>query len=446
MNPISAPHSGRSGFTLIEMMIAIGLGMLVVFVATAGLRTAAQSVASANRLALENSILRTGMVVALEHTDFWTDYDDPTYDPASTEGKIMRPYCRKSGDLPADAVGVQRGLPFTPFTESRSATGYGPRTQLSPIEVAPVDVSDTVKRGLGENDSGWDPNAWNAAEARGWNWGNLTERTPRSSSVTSRMIPIAKYKIFGHTETIASTEPSASTPNHHWQQRQLDGLNRSLGSYGLFDYLPANTGLMIYEKITNPSGPNSSDLNKWQTAKEWCSPDGGSDYRLASDGNLSFALDRLADTWGTVFAMPNRAVAENLRSRVTNRRYGTGIAIDASSNQSSADGIEQLLINHEQVDRVLTSGDATNGPNKPGHWPSLTVSSLRFIRTGAFINLNRISWVNSMTGEGLELSFSCFGTTLRGARQQRLRDTPGWAEPFPEGGTPKPHLDSYAAP
>ena len=36
-----------------------------------------------------------------------------------------------------------------------------------------------------------------------------------------------------------------------------------------------------------------------------------------------------------------------------------------------------------------------------------------------------------------------FGTTLRGARQQRLRKTPGWQDPFPESGSPKPHLDSY---
>ena len=48
----------RHAFTLIEMMIAVALGSLVVYIATAGIRTAAQSVASANRLALENSILR----------------------------------------------------------------------------------------------------------------------------------------------------------------------------------------------------------------------------------------------------------------------------------------------------------------------------------------------------------------------------------------------------
>jgi hypothetical protein len=140
--------------------------------------------------------------------------------------------------------------------------------------------------------------------------------------------------------------------------------------------------------------------------------------------------------------MPNRAVAAAQRSRVANRRYGTGIAIDASSNQSSVDTIKNLLRDAEQAEAVLTDGDATTAPNKPAHWPSLTVSSLRFIRTGAFINLNRIGWTNPLTGQGLELSFSCFGTTLRGARQQRLRDGPGWADAFPAAGKPK-HLDSY---
>jgi len=424
-------YAARHAFTMIEMMIAIALGALVIYVATAGLRTAAQSVSSANRLALENSILRTGVLIALENTDFWTDYDDPSYDRDSDDGKVMRPFGKPLGG---------RGLPFTPFLESQSVSGYGPKSVLTPVEVAPASVSDAVRLGLDENPSGWDPNAWQAAEARGWGWANQTERTPRYSSPSKRNVSVVKYKLFGRNEWIAKPEPEPGIRIHHWQQRQLDGLLRSLGSYGLFDYLPANTGLMTYEKTT-VTGAAAQDF--WKVSAEWCSPDGGSDFRLASDGNLSFTLDRLADTWGTTFAMPNRSVSVADRLSRANRRYGTGIAIDASSNQSSANNIDKLLVDHEQINEVLTSGNATSGPNKPDHWPSLKVSSLRFIRTGAFINLNRITWVNSMTGEGLELSFTCFGTTLRGARQQRLREGMGWQDPFPESGTPEPHLDSY---
>lgn len=418
-------------FTLIEMMISVALGSLVVYIATVGVRAASQSVSAANRLALENSILRTGVVVALEHTDFWTDYDDPTYDPATTDGKRMRPF---NGLAPAP--GGNRGLPFTPFLASQASTGYGPRSTQTPVPTLPPTLSETVRRGVDENHSGWDPNAWQAAEMRGWSWANQTERTPRYSGPSKRNVSVVKYKLFGRTEWISAPDPDTSP--HHWQQRQLDGLLRSLGSYGMFDYIPANTGLVIYEKSTT-----AGETGFWKISPEWCSPDGGPDYRLASDGNLSFTLDRLADTWGTVFAMPNRSIPAADRSRLANRRYGTGIAIDASSNQSSVDNIKNLLRDNEQVDRVLSDGDATTAPNKPSHWPSLNVSTLRFIRTGAFINLNRIAWMSPYTGQGLELSFTCFGTTLRGARQQRLRNTPGWQNPFPVSGSPLPHLDSY---
>lgn len=418
------------GFTIIEMLVAITLSTLVIYIAIAGIRVASQTIAAANRLALENSILRTGVVVALENTDFWTDYDEPyPVDPI-----VDQPLRGTAPDNGTPAV--QRGLPFTPFLTSRATTGYRTPSTASPLIPTPPGVSPVVAKGLNENASGWEPDAWHAAEARGWNWGNLAERTPRWQGGTrNRWVPVSKYKNFGRYEALASTEPATTT--HHWQQRQMDGLLRSLGSYGMFDYVPANTGLMVYEKITS-----GSDIGQWKVSPEWCNPDSGPYFRLASDANLSFTLDRLSDTWGTVFLVPNRSVPAANRSGIANRRYGTGIAISATSNNNSVNEIRQLLIDGEQTDAVLHDANASGYANKPEHWPALTVRSLRFMRTGAFINLNRIAWSNPLTGQGLELSFTCFGTTLRGARQQRLRDEAGWAEPFPLSGAPKPHLDS----
>ncbi|HEX3133706.1 MAG TPA: prepilin-type N-terminal cleavage/methylation domain-containing protein [Planctomycetota bacterium] len=419
------------GFTLIEMMLAIALGSMVVYVAIAGIRVTAQSIASANKLAQENAILRTGVVIALENTDFWTAQDQPN--PLNpTLDQPLRATAPDNG-----SPVTQRGLAFTPFWNSRTSTGYRAPAAVSPtVTPPPGPVSQVVLNGLNENTSGWDPNAWNAAEARGWAWANLCERTPRWSGSSNRNVPVMKYKIFGRCETIASTDPSFSP--HHWQQRQLDGLLRSLGAYGMFDYIPANTGLMIYEKIAS-----GSEAGQWKVSPEWCSPDNGPYYRLASDGNLSFTLDRMSDTWGTVFLIPSRTVTAANLSKISNRRYGTGIAIAASANNSSVSEIKQLLIDGEQVDPVLHDADASGYANKPLFWPGLTVRNLRFMRTGAFINLNRIAWTNPLTGQGTELSFTCFGTTLRGARQQRLRDEPGWADPFPANNTPKPTLDSY---
>ena len=67
----------RHGFTLIELMIAIGLGMLVIYTAVAGFRVASQSVTMANRLSLENALIRSGFQEAHNQMDFWTNLDDP---------------------------------------------------------------------------------------------------------------------------------------------------------------------------------------------------------------------------------------------------------------------------------------------------------------------------------------------------------------------------------
>lgn len=78
MSPIL---SRRSGFTLLEMMIAIALSLVVVYTAFAGLRVATQTMTLCNRLSVENGLMRVGFIAALEDLDHWSSYDNPT-DPA----------------------------------------------------------------------------------------------------------------------------------------------------------------------------------------------------------------------------------------------------------------------------------------------------------------------------------------------------------------------------
>jgi prepilin-type N-terminal cleavage/methylation domain-containing protein len=65
----------RRGFTLIELMIAITLGMLLVYTAIAGFRVASQCATISNRLSLENSLIRAGITEAHQQLDFWTNLD-----------------------------------------------------------------------------------------------------------------------------------------------------------------------------------------------------------------------------------------------------------------------------------------------------------------------------------------------------------------------------------
>ena len=68
----------RGAFTLLELMIAIVLSAIIIFTAVSGLRTMAQAVTAANRLSLENALMRAGYFTAQDQLDFWTNADDTT--------------------------------------------------------------------------------------------------------------------------------------------------------------------------------------------------------------------------------------------------------------------------------------------------------------------------------------------------------------------------------
>lgn len=73
----------RRGFTLIELMIAVSLSMMVMYTAFSAFRVVGQSVAATRRLSLENGMLRTGFMAALNELDYWDMYDDRSAVPAS---------------------------------------------------------------------------------------------------------------------------------------------------------------------------------------------------------------------------------------------------------------------------------------------------------------------------------------------------------------------------
>jgi prepilin-type N-terminal cleavage/methylation domain-containing protein len=88
------PASARSGFTLIELMIAIALSSVILMTAFSALRVVSQSVTLTNRLSLENGLMRAGFMAASNELDFWTAYDDPldpTQQPLRAVGKPFAP-------------------------------------------------------------------------------------------------------------------------------------------------------------------------------------------------------------------------------------------------------------------------------------------------------------------------------------------------------------------
>jgi len=404
MNSHADPCTHR-GFTLIELMIAISLGMMIVYTATAAFRVASQSTTTANRLSLENSILRAGYQLAHRDLDFWTNVDDP--DNKDRQG--LRPGA------------VASGLPFTPFSTSWSTS-----------------TSD------GEDAVGHDPRdvSWAMGNPRVWWRGQMAEKSNTD-------LRFGRYAIFGNYKptlgssdlfSITVTDAAGAvigsysyggpvTVKRTWAYGQIADTWKAMGFYGMCDYLPANAIYAYYL----PYGDNGSDGPT----------NNGGFPRLMTHANYEFKQMRLnngdggqvtprgkyRNSYQTSYGLIDpRSTADTNALRQRHRRhyhlgYGSSATSQNDFNSWSAIPDDHLAL-------------------RPQNWPGLTVSVQRFIKNTRFVNIARVSWTNALTGEVAELSFSGFGTTLRGARQQR-KDDPngGWAKWDNDGSTNDKTLD-----
>lgn len=186
----------RHGFTLIEMMIAITLGALILYAAMAGFRVATQTITVANRLSLENGLLRAGFQVALHEIDTWVSYDDPTSEE--------------------DADRALR-FPQRPFAAlpSLSKVSTSATSESTPAEGEFIYPSS-------ELDEGWDHHYfWPPNDPRTWWRANAAEWHDTAGRS-------GKYSQFANTD---------SAP-HVWLYKQMHTLQDRLGFYAFCDYLP----------------------------------------------------------------------------------------------------------------------------------------------------------------------------------------------------------------
>ncbi len=68
----------RRAFTMIEVLVATALGAVLCLGAVAALRTAQDCTTSAQRLSLENGLMRAGLQAALKELDDWSEFDRPS--------------------------------------------------------------------------------------------------------------------------------------------------------------------------------------------------------------------------------------------------------------------------------------------------------------------------------------------------------------------------------
>jgi hypothetical protein len=433
-------------FTLIELMIAVTLGTLIVFTAVAGFSAASTAITRANRLSLDNSLLRAAYFQAQTYLDYWTDIDDP--ESASPAGNPLRA-TRVVTSLPAP-----RGLPFTP---------------------------------MGQVNPGWDPE-WLPHEPRSWFRGNLVDGYQESTLVWTdasggptvvgeNPIPpnsyphmlFGRYSLFTNIEDSArnltyriNTDPNPrpntvdaqdqlvevryDAPVAHagirdplWYGRQVRGLVDSLGYYAFCDYLPSNLAYAWYTSHDSRTTPAGMPLRMLRDGETAGLPAGAFFDRAESDrdGRAPVPHGLFRQTFSTAHGLFNPRAAPGDLSDNHYRAYAADRAAAAFDDR------DRVNARNQELQRLLarTGHLEPIADRLPDHWNRTQVAVGRFVKEGHFVKLARVQSQHPLTGQTIELSWAGVGTTLRGARMQR-RSGGGWAS-WDNGGARSndPHLD-----
>jgi prepilin-type N-terminal cleavage/methylation domain-containing protein len=361
------------GFTLIELLMSLALGMVVATTAFAAFRVASQTVGAANRLSVENGLLRAGFLACEDEVDWWRLDDDP--EKPAAERPLMQ----------------TDGMAFSPFSRT-----------------FPAHLDSDREKSLG-----WDRDErrWAMGEKSGWWRGNMAERGESD-------LRFGQYTLFASTEDAVvipaddlADKPAYGTvaPAHHWLYRQCRGLMNAVGFYGLMEYAPANWLFDWYEDPRWGNGTNRGG-QWWMT----CWP--GTDFNNG-DGGQHGPRGKYRLTYMTSFLCtdPRRPGAGIGDLQWDNRHYfQTGYGADANSMR----GFD-----------ARTDVPYDPLPVEPSAWPSLRISVARFYKNTRSVSLCRVRTVSPLSGATIELSYADVGTSLRGARQQRRRPDlgAGWS-------------------
>jgi prepilin-type N-terminal cleavage/methylation domain-containing protein len=406
----------RSGFTFIELMLAMSLGVILMYALFAGMRTAAQSIAISNRLALENSLLRSAYLLALDEVDFWATYDDPNDSSTSIPGIG----CVNGGE------GLRNpGLPFSPFYQTSFAPSAANESAAVRGSETPYAFPNEAVSPPTDGTRGWTATyPWSMCDPLVWARINLAE-----SGLSD--LRFGFYSMFSNISTSPSLGSAATfafgspTVNHTWLSNQMDGLKKQIGYYGMIDYLPSNT---IYAYAT----PRTNATNDDGLLTEFIGPGdlgNGPGYFKNGDGVTQFAQGLYRATKDSSFSFAplkgfiSTALAPNGYMGAWNSYYSLNRS-KFNTNQYATAGIGGTM--QQFLDCSMSTLPLM--AVKPSAWPNFDISVMRYITANRFATVCCIRWVNPLTGEVKQLNFNGFGTTLRGARQQRKRVAgSGWA-------------------
>jgi hypothetical protein len=315
-----------------------------------------------------------------------------------------------------------------------------------------------------ESDTGWDSSfAWAPHDPRTWSRANMAEKDRQANDKPNTMPPMinGRYAIFAYANPGAALTSYQITPDpnvspaqtpitvtytgyptggiHTWYYRQLAGMINAMGYAAFCDYLPCNA---IYTWYTNVGDRTPGDMNKFgvNPGYNFCNGDGNQRssrgiYRQTYSTSYGYLNPRSSDTY-RITGSPNPPAANTLRQWHYQHYESDYNAWDTTATGWSGVVDMQWFLGH-------TSWPENLMLQQPSIWPQVQVSVGRLVKNAHFVAVAKVRRTSPLTGEVIELSWCGLGTTLRGARQQRLRDNPGWARwDNKSGATIDPNLDT----
>jgi prepilin-type N-terminal cleavage/methylation domain-containing protein len=441
----------RHGFTLIELMISIALGSLIVYTAVAGFRVASQSFTVVNQISRETALIRSGLQQVHERIDFWADCDDPD-DPAQQKLRTkstawdansnMVGHINAAINNPDPDMRFETGLPFSPMNDV--VVSGGPlKKGVFPNKLVPASP---------EKSTGWNPKElWFPNDARTWFHGDYADkRSGINTAGFSTIYANIKNQITIYANpannnwTLGSaglTNYGTVSPPYNWFMNQVWGMHAALGYYGFVDYMPPNT---IYNAYGTPHDPTKSvnyygtdyngsilgimgDHTKFTQTDENVAYWYGRDVTRATFGG-AFAIisPKLTDSPPTnlVINSCQNYMAHQFKFAIGNRaEYNGSLGRTVGGPASWQDRVLQykdFIDKTEVLEKVINNGG-------PAAWSKVDVVVKRIVFRARFTNICSVRWTNPLSGKSAELNFTAFGTSLRGARQQRKEDS-GWAK------------------
>jgi len=397
-------------FSLIELLIAIAIGSLIIYAAYASFRLTAQTITLSKRMSVENRLIQAGIIEAVEDIDFWVSHDHPV-DASQQRMRGTGTIGGDTFDIPPDLLASH--MPWTPFSVSM-------KTALN-------------------NGTAFDPaNPMAAHDPETWYRGNFAQRmqTPNRISVAkpgpekpfdpSSMSDFGRYGIFagvdarptlnGRTSYSVDKFPHSPITNGAYgtvdvrfvkRDNQVMYLRHALGLYGVQDYLPPDTQFAYYK---------NDEIFEWRMKNFW---------EWSWTGEVWGRIERGRD--GFDGAMLTRSPWSGyMYEGGPNSNWNNWTVVDQHHRQMPRRTEWWHRVPLYDFNRTISYSRQLLTDARPAGWPQVNFSTQRYMYRGTFMDICRVAFTDTDKGVSKAIFFNVFGTSFRGARQQR-NPTGGYA-------------------